>query len=180
MATQQCRPRPFHALVRVGGAPQEFAGSVIRDPRQLAVFACFWLSGFAALLFQVAWTREFAFVFGTSELAIATVLAGFMGGLTAGAALAGRFASKIRRPILLYAILEGAIAISALLVPYAIEASTAIVVMLFGGQPELPSAGGLATGGFFLASTNFIFYRADHRHSDPHHILLLSSSRARL
>jgi len=144
--------------VRVGDAPQEFAGSVIRDPRQLALFACFWLSGFAALLFQVAWTREFAFVFGTSELAIATVLAGFMGGLTAGAALAGRFASKIQRPVLLYAILEGAIAVSALLVPYAIETSTAIVVMLFGGQPELPSAGGLATGSFYVVSSLAILF----------------------
>ena len=31
------------------------------------VAACFVLSGFAALLYQTAWTREFAFVFGTSS-----------------------------------------------------------------------------------------------------------------
>ena len=40
-----------------------------------ALLACFFLSGFAALLYQTAWTREFGAVFGTSELAVATVLA---------------------------------------------------------------------------------------------------------
>ena len=130
----------------------------MRDLRQLALFACFWLSGFAALLFQVAWTREFAFVFGTSELAIATVLAGFMGGLTGGAALASRFASRVERPILLYAALEAAIAVSALLVPYAIEASTLVVVTLFGDQPEVPSAGGFASGSFYIVSSLVILF----------------------
>ena len=46
-----------------------------------ALCACFALSGFAALVYQTAWTREFAFVFGTSELAIAVVLAAYMAGL---------------------------------------------------------------------------------------------------
>lgn len=66
---------------------------------------CFLLSGFAALVYQTAWTREFAFVFGTSELAIATVLAAYMAGLAAGAALAGRYASRVRRPVLAYGLL---------------------------------------------------------------------------
>ena len=51
--------------------------------------------GLAALIYETAWTREFAFVFGTSELAVATVLAAYMGGLAAGAALAGRFARRL-------------------------------------------------------------------------------------
>ena len=50
------------------------------DPRFTLVLLCFFLSGFAALIYQTAWTREFALVFGTSELAIATVLASYMGG----------------------------------------------------------------------------------------------------
>ena len=33
---------------------------------------CFFLSGFAALIYQTAWTRQFAFVFGTSERAVAS------------------------------------------------------------------------------------------------------------
>ena len=43
------------------------------------------LSGVAALVYQTAWTRQFAIVFGTSELAVATVLAAYMGGLALGA-----------------------------------------------------------------------------------------------
>ena len=42
---------------------------------------CFFLSGFAALLYETAWTREFEFVFGTSELAVVSVLADYMAGL---------------------------------------------------------------------------------------------------
>ena len=41
----------------------------------LGVIACFILSGFAALLYQTAWMRQFSLVFGTSELAVAAVLA---------------------------------------------------------------------------------------------------------
>ena len=40
---------------------------------------CFFLSGVAALVYQTAWMRQFAFVFGTSELAVASVLAAYMG-----------------------------------------------------------------------------------------------------
>ena len=54
----------------------------------LGVVACFVLSGFAALPYQTAWMRQFSLVFGTSELAIAAVLAAYMGGLALGAAIA--------------------------------------------------------------------------------------------
>jgi len=43
-----------------------------------AVSLCFLLSGFAALLYQIAWMRQISTVFGTSELAVATVLAANM------------------------------------------------------------------------------------------------------
>ena len=38
----------------------------------LLLCACFLLSGLAALIYQTSWTRQFAIVFGTSELAVAT------------------------------------------------------------------------------------------------------------
>jgi len=57
-----------------------------------AALVCFFLSGFAALLYQTVWTRQFAFVFGTADLAVATVLAAYMAGLALGAAVAARFA----------------------------------------------------------------------------------------
>ena len=49
------------------------------------VCGCFSLSGLAALVYQTAWMRQFALVFGTSELAVATVLAAYMAGLALGA-----------------------------------------------------------------------------------------------
>ncbi|MHC4448042.1 MAG: hypothetical protein ACYSXF_09725, partial [Planctomycetota bacterium] len=67
------------------------------EPRSALLLLCFFVSGFAGLLYQTAWTRQFAFVFGTSELAVATVLAAYMGGLAAGAAAGVRLARRIRR-----------------------------------------------------------------------------------
>lgn len=108
--------------------------------RQTGVLGCFLLSGLAALIYETAWTREFAFVFGTSELAVGTVLAAYMGGLAAGAAVAGRWAHRIRRPLLAYGLLEIGIAVCALLVPVGIRASSAFSVVLFGGQAAPPDA----------------------------------------
>ena len=105
--------------------------------RLALLLLCFLLSGFAALLYQTVWTREFAFVFGTSELAVATVLAAYMAGLAGGAALAGRLAHRVRRPVLAYGMLELGIALSALAVPMGVRASTAIYVTLFGGTDSL-------------------------------------------
>ena len=38
------------------------------------ILLCFLLSGFAGLLYQIAWTREFALVFGSTDRAAAIVL----------------------------------------------------------------------------------------------------------
>ena len=64
-----------------------------KDFRFPLLLVCFFVSGFAALIYQTAWTTQFSYVFGTSELAVATVLAGYMGGLALGAAVA-----TFRRP----------------------------------------------------------------------------------
>jgi len=123
-------------------------------PSSFAVLLlCFFLSGAAGLLYQTAWTREFACVFGTSSLAVATVLAAYMAGLAAGAGLAARFAARIRRPVWVYGLLELGIAASALCLPLAVQASRGVYVALFGGQPDLPSAGGLLASLFQLVTS---------------------------
>ena len=110
---------------------------------QALVSLCFFVSGFAALIYQTAWTRQFAFVFGTSELAIATVLAAYMGGLAGGAALAARFAPRIRRPVLAYAALELGIAVSALAVPLGIAGAQKLHAAFFSSVGMPPDEGGL-------------------------------------
>jgi spermidine synthase len=117
----------------------------------LLLLVCFFLSGLAGLIYQTAWTREFAFVFGTSNLAVATVLAAYMAGLAAGAAVAARLAHRITRPLLTYGLLELGVGITALGVPLAIQASQALYVGLFGGQTDLPEAGGLSSAVFYMA-----------------------------
>jgi spermidine synthase len=115
------------------------------------VLLCFLLSGGSALVYQTAWTREFAFVFGTSELAVATVLAAYMGGLAAGAAVGGRLSRRVRRPVWVYGVLELLIGLSALAVPLGLRAATWLYVRAFGGGAETPEVGGLATAFFYTA-----------------------------
>ena len=106
------------------------------DVLQLALLAaCFVLSGAAALVYQTAWTRQFAIVFGTSELAVATVLAAYMAGLALGAAWVERLLPRVQRPVLVYGVLELGIAASAaLLLPALLWASRWLLVAWFGGQ----------------------------------------------
>jgi spermidine synthase len=114
------------------------------------VIACFFLSGFAALLYQTAWLRQFSLVFGTSELAVAAVLAAYMGGLAAGAAVAGHYIGRVRRPILVYGVLEAGIAVSALAVPLFLAGSRALYVLALGDQPAPPDAATIGQPVFYL------------------------------
>jgi spermidine synthase len=116
----------------------------------LGVIACFVLSGFAALLYQTAWMRQFSVVFGTSELAVATVLSAYMAGLALGAAIAGRFVDRVTRPVLFYGLLEAGIAISALAVPLLLALANVLYVGVLGNQPEPPDASGLGQSLFYL------------------------------
>src|SRR5262245_5174384 len=117
----------------------------------LLLSACFGLSGTAALVYQTAWTRQFAIVFGTSELAVATVLAAYMGGLALGALLAERFLPRVTRPVLTYALLELGIALGAILaVPALLSLADSGLAALFGGQDLPPDSDHAGTTLFYL------------------------------
>ena len=77
------------------------------------LYLLFFLSGAAALIYEVAWIRSFSLVFGGSHLAVTTVLAVFMGGLALGGAVFGRAAGRSARPLLLYGALEIGVGASA-------------------------------------------------------------------
>lgn len=57
------------------------------------------ISGFSSLALQVVWTRLLALMFGPTTYAFSTIVAVFIAGLAAGAALAARVASRTRRPL---------------------------------------------------------------------------------
>jgi spermidine synthase len=109
-----------------------------------AIIACFFLSGFAALLYQTAWLRQLSLVFGTSELAVVAVLAAYMAGLAIGAAISVRYVGAVERPILVYGLLEAGIALSALTVPILLSRAGALYGWALGNLPEPPEAASLA------------------------------------
>ena len=140
---------------RRGAAPAATPpGAVPTDPPSWLIFAgviaCFFLSGLAALLYQTAWLRQFSLVFGTSELAVATVLAAYMGGLALGSAIAGRYAGRVTRPVLVYGILEAGIALSALAVPLLLLAARGLYAAILGDQPAPPDAATIGQPIFYL------------------------------
>ena len=119
----------------------------------LLVLTCFWLSGFAALLYQIAWMRQFSIAFGTSEVSVVVVLAGYMAGLAIGAALAGRYIKRVKSPILVYGVLEGAIAAAALAMPLMIGLVGGLYELVVGGQPAPPDATGFGQTLFYALAS---------------------------
>ena len=80
------------------------------------VLALFFLSGALALVYQVVWARMMTHIFGSTALAVGTVLAGFMAGLALGSWVAGRIADRTANCLRLYAWLEIGIAAAAIAV----------------------------------------------------------------
>ena len=88
-----------------------------KSPAQALLLALFLLSGAAGLVYELVWTRQLIFVFGGTTYAITTVLVAFMGGLGLGSYVVGRIADRLRRPALIYGVLEVLIGLYALVVP---------------------------------------------------------------
>lgn len=85
--------------------------------RSLRVAPLFFFSGLCALIYQMAWLREFRLFFGASTAATAAVLAIFMGGLGFGSVILGRRSETKEFPLEFYARLELFIAGTAALSP---------------------------------------------------------------
>jgi predicted membrane-bound spermidine synthase len=87
----------------------------------IVVVVAFFFSGASGLILESLWTRMLRHVFGSTTLAIATVLTAFMGGLALGSYLFGRYADRIKKPLLVYAVAEGIVGVYALIVPYLVQ-----------------------------------------------------------
>ncbi len=99
-----------------------------RHPTRLlaaTILILFFVSGATGLLYEVLWMRQLILVFGSTLFATSAVLSAFMGGLAAGAYLAGHWFEKRRlRPLLVYGVLELAIGGYAVIVPLLLRALT--------------------------------------------------------
>src|SRR5262249_47361010 len=98
---------------------------------RLAFVACYTASGAAALVYEVTWTRLFTLHLGPTVGAASTVLAAFMGGLAAGAWLAGRRLPPAASRLRSYAALEAGIAATALAIPTALRALDPILAAAY-------------------------------------------------
>ena len=100
------------------------------------VVCLLFLSGLCSLVYQICWFREFRLTFGATAMASAAVVAVFIAGLGAGNAVLGRLADATSRPLMLYAAAEAAIALSAAVSPFVIDACRA-GFLLTGGETTL-------------------------------------------
>ncbi len=91
----------------------------------------FFSSGISALIYQVAWIRQFMPVFGITILAVSTVIAVFMAGLALGSFLFGRFVDKSRQPLRIFAYLQLGIGTSAVAVPFLIVKIQSIYIFTY-------------------------------------------------
>lgn len=76
------------------------------------LYTIFFASGTSALIFETLWFRQAGLALGNSVWASSLVLAGFMGGLAMGNAVAARYGARLGNPVRAYAIAEAAIALT--------------------------------------------------------------------
>ena len=94
----------------------------------------FVLSGATSLVYETLWERQLHLVMGTSQISVITVLTAFMAGLAAGGFLGGRYADKVRRPLMAYAFLEGGIGLYALAFPFLLKALVPVYTGLYAAM----------------------------------------------
>lgn len=79
------------------------------------VFLIFFASGFGGLIYQSIWSHYARLFLGHAAYAQTLVLVVFIGGLAIGAWLCSRVAGRVRNPLRVYALVELAIGVAALL-----------------------------------------------------------------
>ncbi len=145
----------------------------------LALFA---VSGAAALIYEVVWTRLLTLQMGHGVAAASTVLAAFMSGLAIGSAIAGRVGGRLspRRALTIYASLEIAIALLALLLPVGLAAlrpmlsgayadgsgGTTFVILRLATSVLLLAAPAAAMGATFPIASRWMVRIASHAAQD--------------
>ncbi len=98
------------------------------------IYLIFFLSGSAALMYEVAWVRSLSLIFGGTHLAVTTVLSVFMGGLALGSYVIGRHVDTAKNPLRLYGCLELGIALSAVLFIVLMKIFPSIYIFLAQGK----------------------------------------------
>jgi spermidine synthase len=93
-----------------------------------------------SLALEVVWTRELRLVFGSTTLAASTILVAYMLGLGLGGLAGGRVAGRLRDGVRTYGVLEVAIGLYALLVPWLLTLLPGLDRALLHGLGFWPAA----------------------------------------
>jgi len=108
---------------------------------QSLIYCCVFLSGVAGLTYEVLWMKELGLLFGNTPHAAATTLTAFFLGLSAGSYYWGeRVAERRRNPLRTYALLEAAVALSALAYFVVLDLYHTLYPHIFGLFGEYPNA----------------------------------------
>lgn len=110
------------------------------SPRRLFAIASllFFLSGLAALTYEVIWFKRLSHIWGSSTQAHASVVAAFLVGLALGAWILGRWADRLRRPMLAYGVLEAIIGVYALAIPWLLDGMVLVSGALYPSLADVP------------------------------------------
>ncbi len=94
-------------------------------------------TAFSSLVYELVWSRELSYVFGSTALAVSSVLAVFMAGLALGSLYGGKILEARQKPFRFLALLQCAIGISCILTLSAIKGVSGLQSYSFelmGGQ----------------------------------------------
>lgn len=94
------------------------------------LYALFSASGFCALVYEILWSKYLALSFGSTMIAVSLVAAVFMGGLALGSLFIGRYTEREANLLRIYALLEGLIALFALLFPPTLDFAQQLHIVL--------------------------------------------------
>jgi spermidine synthase len=96
------------------------------------IFPAYAASGFAALVYEVAWTRGLILSFGSSVYAFSLTLGCFILGLALGGAVASRAGPRVRDVVLAFAVLQIAVAVVGAVTSPALDRLPAMMMSITG------------------------------------------------
>ncbi|MBN2035103.1 MAG: fused MFS/spermidine synthase [Chitinispirillaceae bacterium] len=91
----------------------------------------YFLSGAAALIYEIAWMRKLSLMLGGTVFAITLITASFMLGLALGSRLIGKMADAAERPAMLFAFLAAGIGVFGLCSPLTFQGLSVINTAIF-------------------------------------------------
>src|SRR5438094_7483645 len=89
-----------------GVNPQTTQESLPLRSRIFGLYGLFAISGFCGLIYESVWAQYLKLFLGHAAYAQTLVLVVFIGGMALGAAMCGRWAHRIARPLIAYAVVE--------------------------------------------------------------------------